>query len=586
MSMGPREGRTLHAMSIDDAYEVQRVLASGPGGTTEVVSIDGLGPYLRKKIPLSLVDRRVWAVLAECTNPRLPHVVASYETPDEFAVVCDFVSGDTVSEVVDSEGRLSISRATGIALEVCEAIEDLHRHGIAHCDISPRNVLLAADGAHLIDLGIARLVGTEPSSERPNLGTHGFAAPEQYGFAPCDERTDVYSTARFLGFMLTGLEPGDAYQAALSNETVVPASLRAIIDRGSAFEPSARYQTMEEFACALSSEARKVLPPESLRTRDFSHRITAASQAVRTESAEDRPVSHAADTSDAVPGRRRERRVAVVCAIAGAAVLLIAVGLLFRAPLLEAIGAGTMFHNTDVADPAEERSPFNPDVQSPNEQTGATHAEPPSDEQPSASPSGNKATFPSEDLVVVENAWYPSGDYFQYVFALRNENETLSVDYPAVSIVGRDAEGNVVSSDQAVLPVLNPGETMYFTSIAGTGAVAPRTVEFLPVAPEEHQIRPAQSESSVFRVTGVSASTTSTGGTAFTGEVVCEKDGEAAGGVYGIHVVVVLRDAAGSLVGAVDAFEDRPKPGNAVAFEASDEKVPDYASIEAYAYAW
>ena len=66
MSMGPREGRTLHAMSIDDAYEVQRVLASGPGGTTEVVSIDGLGPYLRKKIPLSLVDRRVWAVLAEC----------------------------------------------------------------------------------------------------------------------------------------------------------------------------------------------------------------------------------------------------------------------------------------------------------------------------------------------------------------------------------------------------------------------------------------------------------------------------------------------------------------------------------------
>lgn len=35
MTMGPREGRTLHAMSIDDAYEVQRVLSSGPGGRTE-----------------------------------------------------------------------------------------------------------------------------------------------------------------------------------------------------------------------------------------------------------------------------------------------------------------------------------------------------------------------------------------------------------------------------------------------------------------------------------------------------------------------------------------------------------------------
>lgn len=32
MAVGPREGRVLHAMSIDDAYEVQRVLSSGSGG--------------------------------------------------------------------------------------------------------------------------------------------------------------------------------------------------------------------------------------------------------------------------------------------------------------------------------------------------------------------------------------------------------------------------------------------------------------------------------------------------------------------------------------------------------------------------
>lgn len=56
MAMGPREGRVLHAMSIDDAYEVQRVLSSGSGGRTEVVTIDGFGPYLRKKIPSPLVD--------------------------------------------------------------------------------------------------------------------------------------------------------------------------------------------------------------------------------------------------------------------------------------------------------------------------------------------------------------------------------------------------------------------------------------------------------------------------------------------------------------------------------------------------
>ena len=233
MAMGPREGRVLHAMSIDDAYEVQRVLSSGSGGRTEVVTIDGFGPYLRKKIPSPLVDRRVWAALSECVGLRLPHVVATYETPDEFVVVCDFVPGDTLYEVVSAQGRLPVSEAVRIALEVCEAVEELHRRGIAHCDISPRNVLLAADGAHLIDLGIARPFGAEPSSETPNLGTHGFAAPEQYGFAPVDERTDVYAAARLLGFMLTGLEPGDAYRVALVDESVVPTPLRAVIERGS-----------------------------------------------------------------------------------------------------------------------------------------------------------------------------------------------------------------------------------------------------------------------------------------------------------------------------------------------------------------
>lgn len=127
MAMGPREGRVLHAMSIDDAYEVQRVLSSGSGGRTEVVTIDGFGPYLRKKIPSPLVDRRVWAALSECVGLRLPHVVATYETPDEFVVVCDFVPGDTLYEVVSAQGRLPVSGAVRIALEVCEAVEELHR---------------------------------------------------------------------------------------------------------------------------------------------------------------------------------------------------------------------------------------------------------------------------------------------------------------------------------------------------------------------------------------------------------------------------------------------------------------------------
>ena len=59
---------------------------------------------------------------------------------------------------------------------------------------------------------------------------------DRYGCAPVDERTDVYAAARLLGFMLTGLEPGDAYRVALVDESVVPTPLRemCIRDRNSA----------------------------------------------------------------------------------------------------------------------------------------------------------------------------------------------------------------------------------------------------------------------------------------------------------------------------------------------------------------
>ena len=49
--------QTAHAMGIDDTYRVERTLARGQGGVTELVSIDGIGPFVRKKIPSQLAQR-------------------------------------------------------------------------------------------------------------------------------------------------------------------------------------------------------------------------------------------------------------------------------------------------------------------------------------------------------------------------------------------------------------------------------------------------------------------------------------------------------------------------------------------------
>lgn len=83
----------MHAMSIDDMYRVERVLARGAGGVTELVTIDGAGPFVRKKIPNKLANQGVWSLIESCGCARLPKVEATYSLPDQFVVVYDFVPG-------------------------------------------------------------------------------------------------------------------------------------------------------------------------------------------------------------------------------------------------------------------------------------------------------------------------------------------------------------------------------------------------------------------------------------------------------------------------------------------------------------
>ena len=136
-------------MDLDDAYRVDRVLARGTGGATEIVTLGESGPFVRKRIPSKLARRGVWGTLAECDCARLPHVIATYEMPDEFVVVCDFVPGENLEQLLSARGRLAEKDATRLVLQLCEAATALHTHGIIHRDISPTNVIVAADGAHM-----------------------------------------------------------------------------------------------------------------------------------------------------------------------------------------------------------------------------------------------------------------------------------------------------------------------------------------------------------------------------------------------------------------------------------------------------
>lgn len=249
------DDQTLRSMVRDDSYHVERVLAEGPSGRTELVTLDGEGPLVRKRIPVALANAAAWAAVMDVDDPLIPHIESLYRMPEELVVVYDYVEGESLFALVSREGALAPERAVRLVRDVCHAAGVLHQCGIVHRDITPGNVIVAPDGrAHLTDLGIARHEAPHKAHDTRVLGTLGFAAPEQFGFAQSDARSDVFAMGRLLGYVLSGLDPSsEQYEATLTNSALVPAALAAVVARATSFEPSARYQSAHELDEALST---------------------------------------------------------------------------------------------------------------------------------------------------------------------------------------------------------------------------------------------------------------------------------------------------------------------------------------------
>lgn len=549
--------QTMHAMGIDDAYHVEQVLARGPRGVTELVTIDGVGPFVRKKIPTVLAQRGVWSALGGSTCPRLPRVEATYELPDCVAVVLDYVPGPTLEQVVAERGRLQQSEAVNLAQQICEAVQELHRLGVLHRDLTPANIIVADDGAHIIDLGIARPLTDTANRNRDTtaLGTYGFASPEQYGFAPTDVRSDIYSLGRILGFMLTGVYPDDTrYTPLLSDDLHVTPRLRAIVERATAFEPSARYQNVTQFARALTSPSDPV----------------------------DSYVPAYAVQRPAVNGKPRPRTVIAVAVACVAVVAIVAAAVLIPRWIANADSDG------DATSGTSQNAGSQPDPSTGNDGDAADPGTDPATRNPAGDGAAHGGSEYGNPLELVETGWSADeSGYVHYAFGLRNTSDSVCIQLPSVEITGRGEDGSVLFSETLIMANAFAGETVYFGSEIGNGnGIVPATVDFTVLEPDDYSYVNS-SESASFKADNLSAAPDGYGGEIFSGEISVVKDSARVREQSSMLAAsLVLRDDAGAIVYGYSTFVDWPSEGGSRPFSMDVFDPPAYDSFEVYAQPW
>ncbi|MDI6767833.1 MAG: serine/threonine-protein kinase [Bacteroidota bacterium] len=208
------------------------------------------------------------------------HALGEYEY-QQF-IDMEFVDGKTLRELIVN-GQLSIENCLTFAIQIGEALQEAHSHGIVHRDVKPENIMVnTKNQIKVMDFGLAKLKGplklTRTSS---TVGTLAYMAPEQIQGEAVDARGDIFSFGIVLYEMLTGHLPfrGEheaAMMYSIVNESPEPvqkfrsdlsSELLHILNRALEKDPEDRYQSVHDMVIDLrrvKKETSRVVRSQSI----------------------------------------------------------------------------------------------------------------------------------------------------------------------------------------------------------------------------------------------------------------------------------------------------------------------------------
>ena len=124
-----------------------------------------------------------------------PHICALYDVGQQNGIdflVMEYLEGETLAGRL-KKGPLPTEQVLQYAIQITDALDTAHRHGVIHRDLKPGNIMLTKTGAKLLDFGLAKMRTAEAAAgmtalptqttpltgEGTILGTLQYMAPEQ-----------------------------------------------------------------------------------------------------------------------------------------------------------------------------------------------------------------------------------------------------------------------------------------------------------------------------------------------------------------------------------------------------------------------
>lgn len=290
-----RDADPLLGAVVADRYQVVERLGAGAMGRVyrarhvlmqKDVALKVLHPETSESAEIVTRFEREAVVAGKINHPNVASATDFGRLADgSFYLVLEYVSGRSLSALLEEVGALPVDRALGITAQILAALSAAHHAGIVHRDLKPDNVMLVAldqvptsslavrassagvDVVKVLDFGLAKLQKADTKATQLTVagaiyGTPQYMAPEQASGAEVDERADLYAAGVVLYEMLCGQPPFQAEQMMpllLQHMTAeppplpeaVPREVRRIVLRLLAKKPEDRYASADEVLALL-----------------------------------------------------------------------------------------------------------------------------------------------------------------------------------------------------------------------------------------------------------------------------------------------------------------------------------------------
>lgn len=203
------------------------------------------------------------------SEPDIINVLEYFEENNTAYIVMEFLDGITLSRFIsENGGAVDVDTAIQISETVCNALIKIHKEGIIHRDVSPKNIFLCLNGhIKLIDFGAARFSQSE-NKEMTIVLTPGFAPPEQYEkVIKQGPWTDIYALGATMYYILTGVRPVESTNRTVCDDLPYPHEINADIPenmsntvmKAMAMDIHMRFDNVKDLLEALKQN-KKVLP--------------------------------------------------------------------------------------------------------------------------------------------------------------------------------------------------------------------------------------------------------------------------------------------------------------------------------------